>query len=372
MTNDPVVESALNLLAPESEPDVEPALRRQLAMHASERPSSWGRIALLSRSSRVRYSLAGLAAAAALILTVSAPPVRSFAAQFLPLFRVQDVTPITIDNITQPLPNLTKLGDMNPSNPGTGAFHPVQQASVADAAKAVQFNILTPSKLPSGLAPQPLVGTTQGQTVSFTFRASKARAYLDSIGQPNFALPPKFDGATLQLHIEPAASLAYLPAGTDVSAIKSAVQQMEQAGGDVPGPKPSVAPQTQEQQRATTGTLNNLLNGPGVFIIETKSPSLDAQGVSADELRTFLLSLPGLTANEKAQLAAVGDWAHTLPVPASASSSLHKVSINGAPGVAGKNGGAEMVLWVNNGMLYVATAPKLDENTLLSLASSMK
>ncbi|MBV8085374.1 MAG: hypothetical protein JO247_11225 [Chloroflexi bacterium] len=369
MTNDPLVESALNVLAPESEPDLERALRQQLAMQAGERPSGWGRIALLSRSSRVRYGVAGLAAAAALILTLSAPPVRGFAAQFLPLFRVQDVTPITIDNITQPMPNLTKLGDMTPSNPGASAFRPVQQASVADASKAAQFNVLTPSKLPSGLQAQPLVGTTQAQTVSFTFRAAKARAYLDSIGQPNFALPPKFDGATLQLHIEPAVSLAYLPAGTDVSAVTSAVRSIEQSDN---GSSAAANAQTKEQQKAASSTINNLLNGSGVFIVETKSPSLDAQGVTADELRSFLLSLPGLTANEKAQLSAIGDWTHTLPVPASASASLHKVSVNGAPGVAGKNGGAEMALWVNNGMLYVATAPKLDENTLLSLASSMK
>jgi hypothetical protein len=363
MTNDPVVERALNLLAPDTEPDVERALQRQLARQSNQPAlQGWGRLALLSRSPRVRYGLAGLAVAAALVLSVSAPPLRTLAAQFLPLFRVQDVTPITLDNLTQPIPNLSKLGDMTPSNARPAAFHPVQQASLADAAAAVNFNILTPSNLPSGLNAQPLVGSSQGQTVSFTFRAAKARAYLDSIGQPNFALPPKFDGATLQLHIEPAVTLGYVPAGTDVSAIKSAVAAMDRDGSAA----------SQEQRSAVSKSLNNLLNGPGVFILETKSPSLDAQGVSADELRSFLLSLPGLSANERAQLSAIGDWTHTLPVPASASASLHKVQVNGAPGVAGKNGGAEMVLWVNNGMVYAATAPKLDENALLSVASSMK
>ena len=98
---------------------------------------------------------------------------------------------------------------------------------------------------------------------------------------------------------------------------------------------------------------------------------MQASGVSADELRDFLLSLPGIPDDTKAQLRAIGDWRNTLPVPAAPGSNLHKVTVNGTPGVAGRNGSTQLVLWVKDGMVFAATAPKLDEKALLALAASM-
>ncbi|MFI5267354.1 MAG: hypothetical protein ACHQ7M_08265 [Chloroflexota bacterium] len=348
LDSDPAVTRALNLLAPSATLDVDCALGRQLALQARgtvQAPAGWlSRLAVLSRPA-VALPIAAALVAALVTLT----PARGLAEQILPLFRVQDVAPITVDQVSQPLPDLSKLGDMSPS-PREVRMQPTQVTNLGAASSAVGFTVQTPSHLPSGLGPQPsVIATTNGSTLNFTFRAAKARAYLDSTGHPNVSMPAKFDGATLTLHVPAAASLAYLPAGTSVADLKAAAS----------GGKPDAS------------RINQLLNGSGILILEAKSPELDATGVSPDELRDFLLSLPGIPDATKAQLRSIGDWRNTLPVPAAPGSNLHKVSVNGAPGVAGRNGSAQMVLWVKNGMVFVATGPKLDESALLSLASSV-
>jgi hypothetical protein len=347
---DPTVTRALDVLAPADPPDTDGALRRQLARQAAA-----GRPGASVLPFRLARALP-LAAVLVLALSFLAPPVRSTAAQLLTIFRVQDVAPITIDSLSQPLPNLTQLGDMSPA-PRDVRMQPVQVADAGAASAQVGFTVQTPSQLPAGLAnPPSAVAVTTSRTINFTFRAQKARAYLDSTGHKDVAVPPKFDGATLTLRIPATASLAYLPAGASLADLKAAAGP---ASAGSSGAKPD------------TAAVNRLLNGSGVVIIEAKSPELDATGVSADELRDFLLSLPGIPDTTKAQLRAIGDWRSTLPVPATAGSNLHKVSVNGAPGVAGKNANAEMVLWIKNGILYVATAPKLDEKTLLGVAASV-
>jgi len=63
MTNDPVVEGALNVLAPDTEPDVERALRRQLALQSARQasPAPTSRGSVRAFVSRHRFAAAGLA-----------------------------------------------------------------------------------------------------------------------------------------------------------------------------------------------------------------------------------------------------------------------------------------------------------------------
>jgi hypothetical protein len=367
-SGDPVVEDALNAIAPVTGPDLDRAFARQRSLQVGLPPRRGWLVGLLASRQTgaarpaasqgwlgmvMRPAMALPVAAALVVALVAMTPVRGLAAQILTVFRVQDVSPITIDQVSQPLPDLSRLGDMSPS-PREVRLQPTQVDSVAAASSNVGFGVQQPSKLPAGLAPQPsVVATTAGATVNFTFRAAKAKAYLASTGHSDVTMPARFDGATLTLHVPAAASLAYLPAGTSVRDIQAA------AAGEKAGVKPDSA------------AINRLMNGSGVMLMEARSPELDATGVSADDLRDFLLSLPGIPETTRAQLRSIGDWRNTLPVPAAPGSNLHKVTVNGAPGVAGRNGGAQMVLWVKNGLVFVAAAPKLDEPALLALASSV-
>lgn len=352
--DDPAIDRALDLLAPEREPDVQAALYRQRALQLSTRsvrlgnPAAWWQ-----RLTHLNSQFAIPVAAALVLALIIATPVRGLAAQFLAVFRVQDVQPITIGELSQPLPDLRQLGDMSPS-PRDVRPQITQVANLGAASSQVGFNVAVPGQVPTGLPSQPsILGVTKGASVNFTFRVQKARQYLTSTGHANVVLPDKFDGATLHLQVFPAVTMAYLPAGTNVSDLQKL------ASSENAGAKPDAS------------AVNAMLGGNGLLMIEAKSPELDVSGVSADELRSFLLSLP-LPESTKVQLQAIGDWKNTLPVPAMPGSSLHKVSVNGAPGVAGRNGTTNMAVWISNGIVHAATGPKLDEQTLLSIAQSVK
>ncbi|MGH2470366.1 MAG: hypothetical protein ACRDGF_09845, partial [Chloroflexota bacterium] len=376
-----------------STPDVGPALERQRAMQRSSTrvaggaPAvefiSFGRSSMnpfIDTLSPLRRPALGIPLAAALVLAVSlfVSPVRGLAAQFLTIFRVQDLAPVTVDLSGQGIPNLSQLGDMTGQSTSVPAYSHV--AGVAAASQAVGFTVAAPTALPSGLGPQPsVIVVTQGQTAGFTFRAAKAKAYLASIGQSNFALPSKFDGATLQLRIEPASVMAYLPAGTKLPAIPDASAnqtsslpfQHHASGRAITSQavRAAVAPTAAADK--ISNTEQALLNG-GLAVVETKSPSVDASGVSADDLRNFLLSMPGLPASTVAQLRSIGDWQHTLPIPVAPGASLRKVTVAGSPAIVGTNLGMHMVVWVRNGIVYAAASASTSDAQLLSLAASVQ
>src|SRR5205823_1089112 len=229
--SDPQVTQALDLLAPSAEPDVDTALQRQLALQEQARGSyADGKL----QGARARFGALGggldfgrpvmvpIAAVLLLALALFAAPVRSLAAQLLTIFRVQDVTPITLEHVTQPLPDLSRFGDMTPA-PRDVRMQPVQVANVAAASSQAGFTVRTPKQLPAGLPAEPsIVEVNNGFNLSFTFRAQKAAAYLASSGHKDVNLPPKFDGATLTLRVPPAVSLAYLPAGTSLTDVQQA------------------------------------------------------------------------------------------------------------------------------------------------------
>lgn len=349
---DPAVARALDLLAPPAGPDLNAAWQRHQAQ-AGPAPAQAQpyRLRLLT-SLPLRVPATALAAALVVALMV-ATPMRGIAAQFLTIFRVQDVTPIRVDSMTQPMPDLSRFGDVSPS-PREFRLQPAQVASVAAASSQAGFTVQTPRQLPSGLSnPPSVVAVSNGATINFTFRVQKARAYLDSSGHKDVAVPARFDGATLSLRVPTAVSLAYLPAGASLADLQAP------AGSDKAGGKPD------------TSAANRLLNGSGLLLMQARSPELDATGVSADELREFMLSMPGIPEDTRVQLQAIGDWRNTLPVPAPPGSNLHKVSVNGAPGVAGQNGSTRVLMWVKNGQVYALAGPKLEEKDLLAVASSV-
>ncbi|MDE3075578.1 MAG: hypothetical protein KGJ86_09120 [Chloroflexota bacterium] len=351
-TDDPTIRVALGLLDPPSLPDPNRALSRQLALQgreALETPAT-ARRSFMHASYRflsiTRPALAiPLAAALVLALGITLTPVKGLAAQFLTIFRVQELTPVTIPP-GSPLPDLSKLGDMQAESLTDAKVNRVD--SLAKASSAVGFSVQTPTVLPAGLPTQPAaMAVTPGRTMGFTFRATKAQAYLASIGHADFSMPAKFDGASLQLHMEPAAIIAYLPTGTKLSAQASTGAGQEEAA------------------RA-------LLSGGGVVLAETKSPTVDATGMSADELRNFLLSLPGLPQSTVAQLRVIGDWRTTLPIPVGPDANLQKTQVNGASAVAGTNMGKHLNVWVKDGVVYAAAGATVSDADLARLAASVK
>ncbi|MHB8621591.1 MAG: hypothetical protein ACYDAG_18855 [Chloroflexota bacterium] len=305
-----------------------------------------------------RRPLPAIPIAAALLLAISlfTSPMQSLAAQFLTIFRVQDFAVINMPQGSGgnfgygTVPNLTKFGDMagNMTRP-----QPAPVTSLAAASSAVGFAVATPSSLPNKLPAQPSsIRVSPGQTVGFTFRAAKAKAYLASIGESNFSLPPKFDGASLQLHIQPAVVLAY---------------------GAIPSASPAASPRASGRSgEAARGKA--FFSSGGIVLAETKAPSLDSSGVSSDDMRNFLLSLPGLPPQTRAELSAIGNWQNTLPIPVPPGVTASKTRVNGSPAVLygdPHNAIANGIVWQSNGIIYGA-AGSLSQPQLVTLAGSVK
>lgn len=352
------VEAALDLLSPSASPDVARAYARQRTFHRRNPDSYpqrrsfmatlWEPFAFLRRP----VPAIPIAAAFLMVLSLFTSPVQSLAGQFLTIFRVQDFQPI---RLTEPagmglasIPDLTRFGDMSPnSHP---SFQPRPVADAAAASSVVGFPIKLPAQLPASVGKQPSsIAVSDAQSVSFTFRADKTRAYLDSIGRHDFSLPPKFDGASIQVNV---------PAG-----VMATFSPPTAAGGSLnSGGRDAV------RQQAIDAALGS------VTVIEAKAPTVDATGVSFEELREFLLSLPGLSPQTAAQIRAIGDLNTTLPVPIPSGTNARKVQVNGAPGLIMAEQSSRLlggVVWQANGTIY-AVGGAMNESELLSIASSLR
>jgi hypothetical protein len=293
-----------------------------------------------------RVAAGGMAAALVLGLVVAFTPEGSAAAAgFLAQFRSQqvqaiEITPQSQADIMRALSALNNLGTLqmptaaSAGNAAAVARAEAQQshtATAAEAAQTVGFALLTPdlSTLPGGLSHTPTIKVTPGSQVRFTFDKNKARAYYQSTGHPEVALPDKFDGASLVVSLPPAALLSY-----------------------------SGATNTRDE----------------VIVAQAGELVVDAQGnVSLTEMRDFLLGLPGLPPAVVSQLRTIQNWNNTLPIPVPVNQvTPHKDRINGIDALVldDNSGVGSAAIWHTNGHL-LGVAGSLKYNDLKKVAESL-
>lgn len=273
-----------------------------------------------------RVAVSGVAAAVVLSLAVAfTPGGQSAASAFLSQFRTQTVAPIAVSARSQAelirtmnalgrlgtvsLPN----GERRPEAVPRGLAQQARTVSLAEASQAVGFGLLVPDPktLPAQVSPTPTVQVVPGQSIQFTFDKARAGAYLSSIGRSDVVVPDRFDGATLAVTIPSVALLQY---------------------GD-----PS-----------SRGTL--VVGEAGEVTVDVVRGS-----VGLDELRTFLLSLPGLPSDVVTQLSEISNWSNTLPVPVPVDvATWQRVSIRGNTGLLlnDNSGLGSAAIWHADGHLY--------------------
>jgi hypothetical protein len=111
-----------------------------------------------------------------------------------------------------------------------------------------------------------------------------------------------------------------------------------------------------------------------VFFIESKAPSISSTGASLEVAANYMLSMPNVPADVVAQLRAIGDPSHTLPIPLDFDrTSAKAVSVNGLQGLAigDETGLGTIVVWQQGGVVYVV-AGALRESEALALADGVK
>jgi hypothetical protein len=266
---------------------------------------------------RWRIAAGGLAAALLLTLLIGTEQGRTATAQLLAQFRSQRFAVVQIDpgqNQEAAFAQLERLGTVQGAE-STESFQPV--ASLAEAGQRVGFTVKQPDPavLPAGLSPTPEIAVSPASQVRFTFDQAKARAYFDSIGRPDVSLPDKFHGASLIASVPAAVLLGY-------------------EGED---------------------------GGPGLLIGQAGELEVAVDGnVTLEEMREFLLGLPGLSPETVRQLRAIEDWRSTVPLPVPVDQvNWQQTTIAGGPGLilVDNSGLGSGAIWQRDGRVYGVAGP---------------
>jgi hypothetical protein len=272
-------------------------------------------------SQRWRVAMSGLVVALVLMLVLGTPQGRGAAAQFLAQFRGERFAAVSLStnqiaNLEETLSELERLGTISGIDT---APEPQAVASVAAASRFVGFPVLEPdpATLPAGISATPAaVRVMPAHQVRFTFDLDRARAHYQSIGRNDVTLPDRFDGASLVVNTPPAVLLEY-------------------RSGDAPVDTPF---------------------GFGLVVGQAGMVTAGAEGgVTLEELREFLLGLPGLSPETVRQLRAIDDWQTTLPVPIPVEQiDWERVTIAGSPGLLlnDNTGLGSAAIWQRDGRIF--------------------
>ena len=284
-----------------------------------------------------RVAASGLAAALVVSVVVAfSPGARTAAAAFLAQFRSQEVaaievTPQSQADIARTLGTLNNLGTVQGTTPAAVRGNEQRSVSLDEASREVGFALKTPdpAALPAGLSATPRVNVTPAFQERFTFSKAKAAAFYQSAGHPEVSLPDKFDGASLVVSIPATAMLQY---GNDAS-----------------------------REALVIGQAGEIV--------------VDVQGnVSLDEMRDFLLGLPGLPPAAVAQLRQIRNWNDTLPIPVPVDKVHWQPASfpNGGQGLLldDNSGVGSAAIWHQNGHLY-GVAGSLKATDLKRVADSL-
>jgi hypothetical protein len=289
---------------------------------------------------RWRLAICGLAAALALLLLVGTPQGRGAAAQFLAQFRGERIAAVSLStsqivNIERTMSELQHLGTLVGIDP---APVPQAMASVAEASRFVGFPVLEPDSatLPAGISATPAEARVMpSRQVRFTFDLDQARAYYQSIGRDDVTLPERFDGTSLVVNMPPAVLLTY-------------------RSQDAPADSPF---------------------GFGLVVGQAQTMSADVEGgVTLEDLREFLLELPGLSPETARQLREIEDWKTTLPLPIPVDQvAWERTTIAGSPGLLlnDNTGLGSVAIWQRDGRI-VGIAGAMAARELRRVAESFR
>lgn len=317
---------AEHLAVPALNVDADSALRRMNAAPVA-RPWFGFRLPVLRPASRPMF--AGALAAFAVVAMV----ITGFA-QLLPIFQPTTVTPVPVRVADfQTLPDLGAYGTV------TWTQKPdVQLVSTAAAAESLT-GLKAPSTgtLPSSVSTTITYAAMTQATGVFTFSASMAAAEATKTGKTLPAMPSGMDGSQLILTVGPA--------------IVEIFGNIDMASASDP----------------------SQISLPQLIVAESSVPVVTSTHVTVKQLEDFLLAQPGLSPQLAAQIRAIGDPTHTLPIPVPIEYVTSKtVKVHNINGVElGDNSGiASAIIWVNNKVVY-GVAGSLHQDQVLTIANGL-
>jgi len=289
--------------------------------------------------------LQGLAAAAGVVIVASALTLSGVAESVLKIFEPKTVVAVPI---TQG--DLTYLGqactgvNLQECLGAYGTFvwttppQPKEVNSRSQASAQAGFTALAPTSLPSSVTGDPRYGVINRSTATFTFSADSTRQSAARVNRTAPPMPANIEGSKLFITGGPAVVQIWgAPAGA-------------------------------------TGATGAYPDVPTLVVGQAKAPTVSSDGITVDELRSYLLSQPGISPQLAAAIRAIGDPSSTLPVPVPAELAVsHPVTVQGVQGLyVGDNTGiASAVIWQKDGMMFEVIG-SFNESQALSIANSMR
>jgi len=305
--------SITSLMAgPELKVDVASAFKRVQAAPAG-RPRLGLRLPVARPGSRpMMLAFAAVVAAVALLATVIA--------QDNNVFAPNSVTPVPVTLADmQSLSQLSAYGDLS--------WTKKPDLQIVTTAKEAQdiSGIKPPTvAVPAGVSKTLTYAATPKATAVFTFSKDKAAASAAQAGKTLPALPAGMEGAKLTVTVGPAVAEIF---------------------GNMTAP--------------AAGSDPSQLNLPQLVVAESSAPVATSTQVSVKQLEDYLLAQPGISAQLKAAIKAIGDPSTTLPIPvpveyATSSKVTVQTTSGTVSGVAlGDNTGVGAgVIFVNHGVVY--------------------
>jgi hypothetical protein len=246
---------------------------------------------------------------------------------WLPIFSSADeIEPVAIssDLDLSAVPDLTDYGTLEV----TGAEEPAPVAGEAAAEELTGLEAPDVAALPDGVSGEPQYLAIGEVAATFTFSAERAAQAAAEAGEDLPPVPPGLDGAQVRLTAGPALAAVW--------------------AGD-------------------SGV-------PALVVARAGAPEAFASGTDFDELRDYLLSLPGLPEEVAAQLRSFQPDASTLPLPVPADyATSEPVEVNGeeATLLTSRDGFLAGVVWVEDGVV-TAVAGSLSGSEVVSIASGLR
>lgn len=337
--NDTKIEQALGT--------IEPVVKTDEALAKFRTRVQAEGIAPVEPAARRRVSprwLQGLAAAAGVVIVASALTLSGVAESILQIFEPKSIVAVPL---TQS--DLNYLGqacsglNLQECMGAYGTFvwiappQPKEVQSRAQASGEAGFAALAPTSLPSSVTGSARYGVVNRSTATFTFSADSTRQAAARQNRTAPPLPANIDGSKL-----------FITGGPAVVQIWGAPAGTPGAGGSA--------------------------DVPTLIVGQAKAPTVSSDGITVDELRSYLLSQPGISPQLAAAIRAIGDPSSTLPVPVPAELAIsHPVSVQGVQGLfIGDNTGiASAVIWQKDGMMFEVIG-SFTESQALAIANSMR
>ena len=326
------------LSVPEVKVDTERALARLHARVDAERIAPASRGAAGPGRIAVNLWLKGLAAAATIALVATLLTVSGLAETILTIFEPKQLVavPITVTDLNSAA-SFGAYGTLT----WTEQPKPYDVPDVRTAARDSGMTVLVPGNLPAGVG-APRYGVMPKTTATFTFSAEKTKQAAAAQQRTPPPMPANIDGSKLFITGGPAV-VAYYDDGTSTTGATGASGASPFAGM------------------------------PKLIVAQGKPPVVQSDGVTVEQLQSYLLAQPGISPQLAAQIRAINDPSSTLPVPIPVDmATSKKVTVQGVDGifVGDSTGLGSAVIWQKDGVVY-GVAGTLTEQQVLAVANSL-